>query len=325
VRDLQIVLAVASTGTTAGAGAVLHLTQSAVSRALLLLEEKLGARLFDRTSRGLAPTAEGERLLQGAGPLLSQLAELEDEVRKPATAPARVRLVCECYTAYRWLPSALVKLRERLPRLDVILAIDHTRDPVSALVAGDIDVALLTTSSVPAGVCELPLFSDEIVFVVARSHPLATRPSIGPGDLCEHPLITSHTPPAEAEWFLKRVFGRRRPKLEYLRFPLTEAIVDAARAGMGIAVLSEWIASTYLGAGELVAKRLATEPLRRPWRIAFRPAAEDVARRLASALDGAPPRVYGRPTGPEARTREGPGKTHTWARLRIRGASVRTR
>jgi LysR family transcriptional regulator for metE and metH len=292
VRDLQVVLALAAAGSTAGAGAALHLTQSAVSRALVLVEDKLGVRIFNRTARGLTPTAEGERLIDGAGPLLAQFAELEGAVVTPVAAPSRVRLVCECYTAYRWLPSALRRLRDRLPSLDVTLAVEHTGDPVAALVAGAIDVALLTTAPVRGDVREQPLFSDEIVFVVAPSHPLAARASITPRDLREHTLIGSNTPPAEQEWFMTRAFGRKRPKLVFMRFPLTEAIVDAARAGMGVAVLSEWIASGYLDAGDVVAKRFASEPLRRPWRIAFRPDAADSARRLASALEGSAPRVY---------------------------------
>lgn len=298
VRDLQIVLALAAAGSTASACSALHLTQSAVSRALLQAEEKLGVRLFERTARGLAPTPAGERLLGGARALLAQLTELEAHVAAPEAEPTRVRLVCECYTAYRWLPSALARLRRGLPGLEVTLAIEHTQDPVAALVAGDIDVALLTTAAVRGGVQELPLFSDEIVFVIAPSHPLAARPSLTQRDLCENPLITSNTPPSEARWFLASVFGRRRPKLNFVRFPLTEAVVDAARAGMGVAVLSEWMASVYLGAGDVVARRLASGPLQRPWRIAFRREAAAAARRLAGALEGAAPRIDVAPAEP---------------------------
>jgi LysR family transcriptional regulator for metE and metH len=86
------------------------------------------------------------------------------------------------------------------------------------------------------------------------------------------------------------VFGARTPTLTTLRLPLTEAIVDAARAGLGIAVLSEWIASSYLD-HTLVAKRMK-KPLRRPWRIAYRPEAADRARQLAAALAGMAPRLY---------------------------------
>ena len=292
VRDLQVVLALASAGSTAAAAKVMHLTQSATSRALLLAEDKLGVRLFDRTARGLVPTGEGDRLIQRAGPLLASLVEIEEAVRAPAPAPARLRLVCECYTAYRWLPSALATIHEGMPQLEVTLAVEHTREPSAALASGAIDVALLTTSPVRGGAHERPLFSDEIVFVMAASHPLASRPFVTARDLRSTTLITSHTPRAEAAWFMRSVFGRARPKLRFLRFPLTEALVDAARAGMGVAVLSEWIASGYLVDGGLVTRRFGAVPLRRPWRIAYQPEFAGPALRLASALEGLAPRVY---------------------------------
>lgn len=292
VRDLQVILALAAESSTTGAGAVLHLTQSAVSRALLLAEQKLGVRLFERTARGLVPTPEGERVVAGAGPLLAALAELEEAARAPAIRAKPLRVVCECYTAYRWLPSALKALQARVAQFDVRLAIEHTQDPVAGLIAGEVDVALLTTSPVTAGLVERPLFSDEIVFVMSPAHPLASRACISADDLRSATLLSSNTPEAERVWFTTRVFERKRPKLNFLALPLTEAIVDAARAGMGIAVLSEWIASAYLGGSDLVVKRFEGEPLRRPWRIAFHPDAAEVATRLASAIAGSAPRVY---------------------------------
>src|SRR5690348_7559774 len=115
IRDLRLVLALASSGTTAQAGAILHLTQPAVSRALLAAEERLGTKLFDRTARGLVLTEAGQRLVEGATQVLVTLGELEQRVREPIPAPVRLRLVCECYTAYHWLPSALTRLRTTLP------------------------------------------------------------------------------------------------------------------------------------------------------------------------------------------------------------------
>lgn len=293
IRDLQTVLAIAASGSTVRAAATLHLTQSAVSRSLLLAEEKLGTKFFERTSRGLVPTAAGERLIGGAGALLAQLVDLEKQAKAPMPEPARMRLVCECYTAYRWLPSALVQLRRTLPLLHVVLAPDHTRDPVAALLDDAVDVALLTTSRVPKPLVEKPLFSDELIFVMAPTHPLAARKFLAPGDIREHPLITSSlTPKSTVSWFLDRVFGSARPRLETVGFPLTEAMVDAARAGMGVAVLSEWVALPYLSGGDLVVKRLRGRPLERPWRMAFRREAAEGAQRLAAALAGTPPRLH---------------------------------
>lgn len=291
IKDLRVVIALASAGTTAQAAALLHLTQPAVSRALLLAEDKLGARLFDRNHRGLVPTAAGRQLVTGASRLLLELGELERCVLTPATPPVRLRLVCECYTAYHWLPSMLVDMRRSMPGLEVILAVEHTRNPIPALEAGDIDVALLTQAAVPRATLGVrKLFSDETVFVVSASHPLAGRKTLTRDDLREHTLLTSQTPPAEAHWFITRVFGRERPRLRYERFPLTEAMFDLARAGLGIAIISEWIASPHLGKGDLVAKRLASGPLQRSWRIAWRHEAREAAHRLATALEGLAPR-----------------------------------
>lgn len=300
VRDLEVVLAVADAGSTVRAASALHVTQSAVSRGLALAEEKLGAALFERGARGLAPTAAGRRLIDGAGGVLAGLVALEQHAVRPSDAPVRVRIACECYTAYRWLPSTLVALRQHAsiggrasggaPGLDLRLAVEHTAAPVAALQSGELDVALVTTAAVPRGLEERPLFSDEIVFVLAASHPLARRPSLTQGDLSLAPLISSsQTPEPEVRWFEKHVFGRRRPAVRHLRFPLTEAIIDATRAGMGIAVMSEWIAGPYLEGEGLVAKRLRGRILRRPWRIAYHPRASDAAARLAAALAHAAP------------------------------------
>jgi LysR family transcriptional regulator for metE and metH len=293
LRDLEVVLALAASGSTSKAASKLHLTQSAVSRALLAIENKLDTPLFERRSRGLVPTAAGERLIAGAGALLAQMAELERQAVTPE--PARpLRVVCECYTAYRWLPSTLAALKRSGAALDVTLAFEHTPAPIAGVVAGDVDVALVTSARVPKTLVERPLFSDEIVFLVAPTHPLASAKYLEPRDLCRYPLIgSSQTPAREASWFFTQVFGRKVPQLERLRFPLTEVMVDAARAGLGVAALSEWIALPYLAAGDLVVKRLR-EPLRRPWRIAYERRSASAATRLMAALGAAAPRL--RPT-----------------------------
>ncbi|WP_224363858.1 LysR family transcriptional regulator [Hyalangium versicolor] len=291
IRDLRVVLALASARTTAQAASMLHLTQPAVSRALLAAEDKLGTRLFDRTPRGLVPTSAGERLISGATRLLVELGDLEHRVCTPESAPLRLRLVCECYTAYHWLPSTLANLRKSLPALEVSLALEHTHTPVAALEAGDIDVALVTSAVVPrARLEERQIFSDEVVFIVSASHPLAARKTLSPEDLCEHTLLSSAVPSTEGHWFMKRVFGRARPQLRFEKIPLTEAIIDVARAGLGIAVLSEWVASPHLGKGDVVAKRLASGPLLRPWRMAWRREVDSAALRLLAAIEATVPR-----------------------------------
>lgn len=84
---------------------------------------------------------------------------------------------------------------------------------------GEVDVALVTTAKVPRRLVEEPLFNDEIVFVLAASHPLAQRTAISAEDLRAQTLITSTTTPEpERRWFVKQVFGERRAELKTLRF-----------------------------------------------------------------------------------------------------------
>ncbi|MET0594636.1 MAG: LysR family transcriptional regulator [Polyangiaceae bacterium] len=290
VDDLRIVLALAETGSTVRASSVLHLAQSAVSRGLLAVEAKLETRLFERQARGLLPTSAGRRLIGGAGEVLARLVDLEEQVRTGKGGEVPLRVVCECYTAYRWLPASLASLRATMPQLDITVSLEHTPSPVKALLTKEVDVALLTMARVTGTVVEEPLFSDEIVFVIAATHPLARRPSIGVDALKRYPLISSTaTPEPERQWFQRQVFGRTLPRLEGFRFPLTETVIDAARAGMGVAPMSEWVARAYLGSGDLVVKPFRGKRLMRPWRIAYRPETKARAKMLAAALAGSPP------------------------------------
>ena len=74
------------------------------------------------------------------------------------------------------------------------------------------------------------------------------------------------------------------------QIPITEAIVELARAGLGIGILSEWVADAYLSSGRgLVTRRLGGQPLLRRWRLAVAPAHADLAPLLAEAISGARP------------------------------------
>jgi len=176
-------------------------------------------------------------------------------------------------------------LKASVPDLSIELSVDHTADPLAALTEGKVDIAMLTAAEVKGGLEQAPLFSDEIVFVVAKTHPLAQKKALTPRDLKSATLLSSsRVSPGESHWFLSSVFGRARPRLHFERLPLTEAIVDLTRAGLGVAILSKWIAAPQLKGGDLVAKRLTTGPLLRPWRLAWQRHHRDAAMRLGAAL-----------------------------------------
>jgi LysR family transcriptional regulator, regulator for metE and metH len=289
VRDLRVVMALAAAGTTAAAAELLHITQSAVSRALAVAEDHAGVELFTRTPRGLLPTAAGARVLEAAPSMLADFVALERRLREPEPRPRRLRLVAECFMAYPWLTQVILGLRKRAPGIQLDMPIEHSMGAVEALVAGQIDAALLT-SRPPRELPWLDLFTDELVFLVSKAHPLAAAVSLRPRDIAEHVLLAPNAR-SEDGWFMREVFGARRPRLRVERLPVTEAIIELARAGLGIAVLSEWVAASYLHAPEsgLRALRLQKGPLRRRWRLAHQPEVASVVPHLVAAMGAARP------------------------------------
>jgi len=288
VKDLRVVLALAETRTTAGAAGILHLTQSAVSRALGAAEARVGVPLFTRTSKGLVPTEAGKVLLDGAPQMLASLTALERRVRRPSPQTRRVRFAAECHQAYPWLTKVVLGLQRTAPHVELRLSSSLAGDAVRGLREGELDAALLT-SRTPPGATSRRLFSDEIVFLLATDHPLAGS-ALRPSDLLEHPILAS-TARAGDRWFTKRVWGSRRVRPRMQRFAATEAIVEFARAGLGIGVLSSWIADGYLGPRSgLVTGRLAKGPLVRKWRLAHTPDTTPVIDDLEQALLSARPR-----------------------------------
>jgi LysR family transcriptional regulator for metE and metH len=142
------------------------------------------------------------------------------------------------------------------------------------------------------GLAERALFADEVVFVMSTSHRLASRSTLTRADLQDEALFTSRAPTRDMGWFLKPLAGRKTDRpLNYQVLPLTEAVVDFARAGLGIGVLSEWVAAPHLRHGELIAKRLTSGAILRPWRLVWRKPVESIALHLAQILEQAAPRL----------------------------------
>lgn len=287
IRDLRVVLALAESGTTSAAAERLHLSQSAVSRALAVAEEHAGVELFARTPQGLVPTSAGEALADRAPSMLGGLVALERRLKEPPPKAQRLRFAAECHMAYAWLTKVVVELGRVAPEIELRLPPEHVHDTRAALTSGAIDVAMVMGRA-PKGMTSWALIEDEMVFLMAPDHPAAE--GLTPKALRTHTLLASSARNGD-HWFMRAVFGSRPPRLTVRRFAVTEAVVEFARAGLGIAILSEWVASAYLGPGSgLVVRRLPKGRLLRPWRLAYPPSVAPMAELMATAIEAALPR-----------------------------------
>mgnify|MGYP003693573305 CR=1 FL=1 len=116
VRHLRLMQTVASLGSLTAAADRLNLTQSALSHQLRDIEDRLGTPLFLRRNRRMVATPAGQRVLDSATTILTELERTEVAVRALAkNRQGLLRVATECYTCYHWLPHVLKDFRPEVP------------------------------------------------------------------------------------------------------------------------------------------------------------------------------------------------------------------
>jgi len=273
LRDLRLVAAIAAEGSLTQAGLRLHVTQPALSRHLRLLEDRVGAPLFTRTTNRMEPTPVGERLLRHARRVLDDVAGIETELQRFNEVPRRqLRVGTECYTGYHWLPQVINRYTSRHAGLEIEIAFEANRRPMKLLRSGTIDLALLTDGP-PRGdaYAVMRLFSDEYIAVVAPSHRLAARSFIEGKDLvAERVLLVS--PPASS-LVMQRFIKPSGVKLrQVVDVQLVGAIAALAESEFGIGMVPSWTIAPEVRSGRLVPLRLGRNGLKRTWLGAMRKA-----------------------------------------------------
>ena len=266
VRDFSLIREIADTGSVTRAGTRLHLTQSALSHRLRSVESRLRMPLFLRVGKKMVPTPAGERVLATAREVLDAVGRVEDELHALGRDGAGVLRICtQCYTGYHWLPTLLRTFQARHPRVDVQIVVDATYRPADALLAGEVDLAVLTRGVHDRRLLIRPLFEDEMLAVVAPGHPLAGREFIELSDLSGEHLITYKTDRRDSYVFTRILEPAGIEPATVSQVPLTEAILELVKAGMGVAVLARWAVEPAIRSRSVRALRLTRRGVTRQW------------------------------------------------------------
>ncbi|MEU3317917.1 LysR substrate-binding domain-containing protein [Streptomyces sp. NPDC006785] len=172
------------------AAAAIGMSQPALSGAVSTLEEALGVRLIERTTRKVLLSPAGERLAARAGVVLEAVAALMEEaeaVRAPFTGVLRLGVIPT--VAPYLLPTVLRLVHERYPDLDLQVHEEQTSSLLEGLAAGRLDLLLLAVPLGVPGVAEIPLFDEDFVLVMEQDHGLGGRADIPRDALRELPLL----------------------------------------------------------------------------------------------------------------------------------------
>lgn len=256
--------AVAAERSFTGAGAALGMSPSALSQMVRGLEERLGVRLLNRTTRSVSPTETGAALLAEVAPALASLSNALDQARGAGRRPAgTVRLHCFHAAAELFIGPILPGFMRAFPEIVLDLAIDDT---VVDIVANGYDAAIRIGEVIERDMVAVRLGGDIRQVAVASPTYLAKHgvPQ-APGDLLDHRCIRWRwpgqiTPYAweffeDGRWFSIAVNG---PLIASSR----AFTLDAALAGIGIAFLKEASVADAIADGRLV-------PILERWSAAF--------------------------------------------------------
>lgn len=253
-NDLLAFVTVAREGSFTRAAGTLGVTQSALSQAIRGLEEGLQIRLLTRTTRSVAPTSAGERLMKAIGHRFEEIEAELDALTELRDKPAgTVRITCGDNVLHTVLLPKLTPMLREYPEIKLEFDVNYSfRD----IVADRFDAGVRMGNTIDNDMIAVPIGPPLQMAVVASPGYFAANPiPKTPADLTSHQCINQRMPTSGGLYVWD--FEKRGRKMNVrvdgpLIFNTSAPQVDAALAGLGISLLPEDELMTHIASGRLV-------------------------------------------------------------------------
>ena len=254
LNDLLAFVTVAREGSFTKAAGTLGVTQSALSQAIRGLEEGLQIRLLTRTTRSVAPTSAGERLMKAIGHRFDEIEAELDALTELRDKPAgTVRITCGDNVLHTVLLPKLTPLLREYPEIKLEFDVNYSfRD----IVADRFDAGVRMGNTIDNDMIAVPIGPPLQMAVVASPGYFAVHPiPKTPADLTKHACINQRMPTSGGLYVWD--FEKRGRKVNVrvdgpLIFNTAPPQVDASLAGLGISLLPEDELMAHVDAGRLV-------------------------------------------------------------------------
>lgn len=248
---LQVFTAVVESESLIGASRKLGLSPSAVSKNLAALEEHLGARLLNRTTRRIGLTEIGEAYYEKAARILTDLAEADQTVSQLEGQPrGLLRISAPISFGQRHVAPALPAFRAAYPEVTVQMVLS---DAVVDIVAERFDLAIRIANLKDSSLVARKLASNHRRLYASPDYLARKGTPQSPSDIDSHELITQPPGSPLLDLSLTRDGETRMLHvLGHIQLSSVEAILEACLAGGGLTVLPEYMVGDHVAAGRLV-------------------------------------------------------------------------
>jgi DNA-binding transcriptional LysR family regulator len=252
LRTMRLFVGVVQNGSLSAAGRQLGLSPASVSRHISALEESLGGRLLNRTSRKLTLTEAGEIYFRKVESILHQIGEANDSVAQLQSVPrGTLRVHSRMLVGHQYIVPALPAFQAQYPeiKLDLLLS-NHAIDLVQQNIDIDIRIGKLNDSSLIAR----KLASSERIVCAAPAYLDRHPPISEPAELSKHNCLTYRLNLGRTVWHFKEPDGSVSdvPVDGSFQTDNGQALHSAALAGVGIVLMPDWSVREELADGRLV-------------------------------------------------------------------------
>ncbi len=257
LRQLEILQAIAETGSFTACGRKLHVSQSAISRQILLLEEELGEPLFLRVGRQVRMTPAAESLVQLGQRVFLDVREtvgaITDRTRE---LRGTLRLSGGMTVCLYVFPPLLKHLRRVHPQLDVRLTVATAGRSVQEIRGGRVDAGLLTLPVEESDLVTVPVLHEELLLVTTPTHPLARRRRVTPRDLDGQPFVLFEVGSATRKVIDQFFATEKIDPTIVMDTENVEIIKAMVKTGMGIGIVPYQSVAREVRAGQFFCARI---------------------------------------------------------------------
>jgi LysR family transcriptional regulator, low CO2-responsive transcriptional regulator len=272
----------------------LVVTQPSVSSAIAALGRELGCELFERAGRGIRLTEAGETFAPYAADVIGLLEHGRQAAREAASLASRkLRIAAVTTAAESFVPLLMRAFADRHPGIELTLDVGNRPYVFDRVLSHSSDVAISGTPPADERLVAEPLMDNEIVCITASDDPVTAAGPLTPEELAGRTWLLRE-PGSGTRALNEQFFVERSLQPATLTLGSNGAIKQAARAGLGVSLLSRAAAEVELASGLLGEVRLKAAPTSRPWfvlRSAVGPVRPSVHAFIGFVRETAPPRV----------------------------------
>lgn len=238
LATLRVIVAAAELGSISAAGDRLQLAVAAASARITALEEALGLRVFERSSRGVRLTPAGQLLVRRGRELLADSDRLSLDLHDHAKGlQGHVRLVANASAVLELLPARLDRMAREHPLIRVEVAEHSSPDIALLLLEGRADVGIVDLPHAPHGISLADCFTDTLVLVVPTGHALAGAGAIALAQALDHDFIALHDGTALSSRLASSASVAGKALRLRMQMRSFDAVCRMVAGGLGVAVL----------------------------------------------------------------------------------------